>query len=108
MTKLSPARSTPVELPFLKHYPEGKGVININVRYTNGKADATSTDYKIICTTDHAEAVNIEFDPAVVGYDKLVEFFYHTHDPMTLNSQGKDTGTCMSLILYLLCLLISQ
>ncbi|PBK59935.1 methionine sulfoxide reductase A [Armillaria solidipes] len=81
MTKfpvLSPARSTPIELPFLKHYPEGKGVININVRYTNGKADATSADYKIVYITDHAEAVNIEFDPAVVGYDELVEFFYHT------------------------------
>ncbi|PBK66393.1 methionine sulfoxide reductase A [Armillaria solidipes] len=96
MTKfpvLSPARSTPVELPFLKHYPEGKGVININVRYTNGKADATSADYKIVYTTDHAEAVNIEFDPAVVGYDELVGTFSTTHNPMTLDSQGKDTGT---------------
>ncbi|KAK0438904.1 peptide methionine sulfoxide reductase [Armillaria borealis] len=80
---------------FLKHYPEGKGIINTAVGYTGGKSDATSPDYKTVCTgsTDHAEAVNIEFDPAVVGYDELVEFFYRTHDPTTLNSQGKDTGT---------------
>ncbi|KAK0442310.1 peptide methionine sulfoxide reductase [Desarmillaria tabescens] len=76
---------------FLKHYPEGKGIINTTVGYTGGKADATSPDYKTVCTgsTDHAEAVKIEFDPAVVGYDELVEFFYRTHDPTTLNSQGK-------------------
>ncbi len=59
---------------FLKYYPEGKGIISTTVGYTGGKVDATSPDYKTVCTgsTDHAEAVNIEFDPGVVGYDELV------------------------------------
>ncbi|KAK0475209.1 peptide methionine sulfoxide reductase [Armillaria novae-zelandiae] len=80
---------------FLKHYPKGKGIIDTTVGYTGGKANVTIPDYKTVCTgtTDHAEAVNIEFDPAAVGYDELVEFFYRTHDPTTLNRQGNDTGT---------------
>lgn len=43
--------------------------------------------------TEHAEAVRIEFDPALVSYADLVEFFYRTHDPTTVNRQGGDVGT---------------
>lgn len=83
-----------VEHIFLKHY-KNKGILKTAVGYTGGKEEAKNPDYKTVCTgaTDHAEAVRIEFDPEQVKYDELVEFFYRTHDPTTVNSQGADTGT---------------
>ncbi|KAF9817400.1 hypothetical protein IEO21_03454 [Rhodonia placenta] len=86
-----------VEHIFLKHYPisQGKGILKTRVGYTGGREDVQSPDYKTVCQgwTNHAEALRIEFDPSKVGYAELVEFFYRTHDPTTVNSQGKDTGT---------------
>ncbi|EMD35158.1 hypothetical protein CERSUDRAFT_116630 [Gelatoporia subvermispora B] len=83
-----------VEHIFLKHYKD-KGILNTAVGFTGGKEESTNPSYKTVCTgtTDHAEAVRIEFDPEQVKYDELVEFFYRTHDPTTVNSQGADTGT---------------
>ncbi|KAJ7471368.1 peptide methionine sulfoxide reductase [Mycena galericulata] len=84
---------------FLKHFPPepapGKGIISSAVGYTGGKPQAANPDYKTVCsgTTDHAEAVRVEFDPTVVGYADLVEFFYRSHDPTTVNRQGGDVGT---------------
>ena len=51
--------------------------------------------YKDVCTglTGHAEAVEIDYDPAVVSYEKLLEVFFATHDPTTKNRQGADVGT---------------
>ncbi|KIP12201.1 hypothetical protein PHLGIDRAFT_62478 [Phlebiopsis gigantea 11061_1 CR5-6] len=86
-----------VEHIFLKHYPiaQNKGILRTSVGYTGGKEDVASPTYRQVCTgtTDHAESVRIEFDPSVVKYDELVEFFYRTHDPTTKNSQGADVGT---------------
>ncbi|KAF6747223.1 peptide methionine sulfoxide reductase [Ephemerocybe angulata] len=82
---------------FLKHFPptENKGILNTAVGYTGGKEDIQDPSYEQVCSgqTNHAEAVRIEFDPAVVSYDELVEFFYRTHDPTTSNRQGADQGT---------------
>ncbi|GLB44386.1 putative peptide methionine sulfoxide reductase [Lyophyllum shimeji] len=82
---------------FLKHYPpaQHKGILKTTVGYTGGNPLVKNPDYRTVCTgaTDHAEAVKIEFDPAVVGYAELVEFFYRTHDPTTENRQGGDVGT---------------
>ncbi|KAJ7157629.1 peptide methionine sulfoxide reductase [Mycena crocata] len=84
---------------FLKHFPlepaPGKGIISTTVGYTGGNPLITNPDYKTVCsgTTDHAEAVRIEFDSDMVGYADLVEFFYRTHDPTTVNRQGGDVGT---------------
>ncbi|KAK0216002.1 peptide methionine sulfoxide reductase [Armillaria fumosa] len=86
-----------VEHIFLKHYPptQGKGIIKTTVGYTGGKETSQNPGYRAVCSgqTGHAEAVKIEFDPAIVKYDELVEFFYRTHDPTTANRQGADTGT---------------
>ncbi|KZT69376.1 peptide methionine sulfoxide reductase [Daedalea quercina L-15889] len=86
-----------VEHIFLKHYPisQNKGILKTAVGYTGGKEEAKSPDYRTVCTgtTDHAEALRIEFDRGVVSYGELVEFFYRTHDPTTANRQGNDTGT---------------
>ncbi|KAJ7081876.1 peptide methionine sulfoxide reductase [Mycena belliarum] len=84
---------------FLKHFPPepapGKGIISTAVGYTGGKESVANPNYKTVCSgsTGHAEAVRIEFDPSLVGYDDLVEFFYRTHDPTTANRQGGDVGT---------------
>ncbi|KAL0062981.1 Peptide methionine sulfoxide reductase [Marasmius tenuissimus] len=86
-----------VEHIFLKHYPptENKGILRTAVGYTGGKEDSTNPDYRTVCSgsTGHAEALRIEFDPNVVSYAELVEFFYRTHDPTTANRQGADVGT---------------
>ncbi|KIJ08734.1 hypothetical protein PAXINDRAFT_172795 [Paxillus involutus ATCC 200175] len=86
-----------VEHIFLKHYPpsQNKGILKTAVGYTGGKDSPAGPSYQEVCsgTTNHAEALRIEFDPSVVSYDELVEFFYRTHDPTTVNKQGADTGT---------------
>ncbi|EIN05366.1 peptide methionine sulfoxide reductase [Punctularia strigosozonata HHB-11173 SS5] len=86
-----------VEHIFLKHYPieQNKGILKTKVGYTGGYDDAKNPDYRLVCTgkTGHAEALRIEFDPSILSYAELVEFFYRTHDPTTVNSQGNDIGT---------------
>lgn len=88
----------------LKHYPvdQHKGVLATVVGYTGGKADAAHPTYREVCSsaTDHAEAVNITFDPSIVTYDELVEFFYRAHDPTTVNSQGHNVGTQYRSVIY--------
>jgi peptide-methionine (S)-S-oxide reductase len=74
-------------------FAELKGVKKVVSGYTNGTVP--NPTYKQVCTglTGHAEAVEIEYDPAVVPFEKLLEVFFATHDPTTLNRQGADAGT---------------
>lgn len=69
------------------------GVTSTAVGYTGGTLP--SPTYRDVCSgnTGHAEAVEIEFDPAVVPYRQLLEIFWNSHDPTTLNRQGPDVGT---------------
>jgi peptide-methionine (S)-S-oxide reductase len=59
--------------------------------------------YEDVCTgqTGHAEVIQLQFDPSVMSYEKLLEIFWEAHDPTTLNRQGDDVGTqYRSIILY--------
>ncbi len=69
------------------------GVIKTEVGYCGGKNK--ETNYKEVCTgtTNHAEVVKLDFDPKIISYEKIIEFFFTIHDPTTLNSQGPDFGT---------------
>ena len=74
-------------------YAELKGVKGVTSGYTNGRVP--NPTYKDVCTglTGHAEAIEVEYDPAVVSFEQLLEVFFATHDPTTLNRQGADAGT---------------
>lgn len=65
------------------------GVVSTVVGYTGG--DVINATYRHHGT--HAEAIEVTFDPSVVGYRELLEFFFQVHDPTTPNRQGNDVGT---------------
>lgn len=69
-----------------------KGVENVESGYSGGRVE--NPTYEQVCsgTTGHAEVVQITFDPSVITYAKLLEIFFHIHDPTTLNRQGADVG----------------
>jgi len=72
---------------------ELKGVEAVVSGYIGGKT--INPTYKEICQGDtgHAEAIQITFDPNVISFGELLELFFATHDPTTLNRQGNDVGT---------------
>lgn len=72
---------------------EIEGVKTVLPGYIGGKN--ASPTYEEICTgtTGHAEAIQITFDPKVITFGELLELFFATHDPTTLNRQGADVGT---------------
>ena len=69
------------------------GVTAVTSGYAGG--DTVDPSYEEVCSgrTGHAEVVQITFDPSVVSYRQLLEFFWKIHDPTTLNRQGEDRGT---------------
>jgi peptide-methionine (S)-S-oxide reductase len=70
-----------------------KGVKTVLPGYTGGQIKNPS--YEAVCTgtTGHAEAIQITYDPKVISYRALLDVFFYTHDPTTLNRQGNDVGT---------------
>lgn len=70
-----------------------EGVHSVVSGYTGGFIKNPA--YREVCSgrTGHAEALEIKFDPTVVSYEELLEIFWKTHDPTTLNRQGNDVGT---------------
>ncbi len=69
------------------------GIIKTEVGYCGGNNPQTT--YREVCTdkTNHAEVVKLEFDPKIISYEQVLEYFFKIHDPTTLNSQGPNFGT---------------
>ena len=70
-----------------------EGIIKTEVGYCGGHNAQTS--YREVCsgTTNHAEVVKLDFDPKIITFEQILEYFFEFHDPTTLNSQGPDFGT---------------
>ena len=78
-----------------------KGVKSVKSGYAGGTTENPS--YEQVCTgmTGHAEVIQVEFDSSVISYEELLEVFFETHNPTTMNRQGNDVGTqYRSIILY--------
>jgi peptide-methionine (S)-S-oxide reductase len=76
------------------------GVVKVESGYTGGKVK--NPTYEQICTgmTGHAEVIQLTYDPAVVTFPELLEIFWKTHDPTTLNKQGADEGTQYRSVIF--------
>ena len=72
---------------------EQSGVLNTQVGYTGGALENPKYIHVKTGTTDHAEAIQIEFDPARLSYQSLLKLFFRLHDPTQLNRQGNVIGT---------------
>ncbi|WP_420145092.1 peptide-methionine (S)-S-oxide reductase MsrA [Sphingobium sp.] len=74
-------------------YQNLKGVEGVESGYIGGTTP--NPTYEQVCSgaTGHAEAIRITYDPSVIGYDDLLDIFFATHNPTTLNRQGNDVGT---------------
>jgi len=74
-------------------YQRVKGVKSVTSGYMGGKMK--NPTYREVCSglTGHAEVCQLTFDPKIVSFETLLEVFWQTHDPTTLNRQGADTGT---------------
>jgi peptide-methionine (S)-S-oxide reductase len=81
-------------------YQQLEGVVSVESGYCGGKVD--NPTYQQVCsgTTGHAEVCQIRFDPQRVSYDELLEVFWKTHDPTTLNRQGNDVGTQYRSVIF--------
>ncbi len=81
-------------------YERVEGVHSVVSGYAGGSVKNPA--YKEVCdgTTGHAEVIQIGYDPKVVSYDELLEIFFKTHDPTTLNRQGADVGTQYRSVIF--------
>ncbi len=77
-----------------------KGVEKVVSGYSGGHVKNPS--YKEVCngTTGHAEAIQLKYDPAVISFEQILEVFWKTHDPTTLNRQGPDIGTQYRSVIF--------
>lgn len=77
-----------------------KGVTDAAVGYAGGRLENPS--YRDVCTdaTGHAEVVQVEYDPAQVSYEDLLDVFWRIHDPTQLNRQGPDIGTQYRTVIF--------
>lgn len=81
-------------------YQELDGVLKVESGYAGGTVP--NPGYKQVCTgtTGHAEVIQITFDPEVISFEELLDVFWVTHDPTTLNRQGADVGTQYRSVIF--------
>jgi len=70
-----------------------KGVKSVLPGYSGGVVENPSYDQVCKGKTGHAESIEIQFDPKIISFEKILDIFWHTHDPTTINRQGNDVGT---------------
>ena len=70
-----------------------KGVLSVKPGYAGGNIENPSYEQVSSGKTGHAESIQIEFDSDIIPFEKILEVFWHTHDPTTLNQQENDIGT---------------
>lgn len=77
-----------------------KGIESVVSGYSGGKVK--NPTYREVCTglTGHAEVIQVKFDPTLISYSDVLEIFWNTHDPTTLNKQGADEGTQYRSVVY--------
>ncbi len=78
-----------------------KGVVSVVPGYAGGSTPNPTYEHVCDGTTGHAEAVRVEYDPAIISFEEILTVFFGSHDPTTMNRQGNDVGTqYRSTILY--------
>lgn len=77
-----------------------KGVSSVLPGYSGGTIQ--NPTYEQVCSgsTGHAEAIQIAFDPNLIPFEKILDIFWHTHNPTTLNQQGNDVGTQYRSVIF--------
>lgn len=77
-----------------------KGIISVIPGYAGGSIENPSYEQVTTGKTGHAESIQIEFDSDIIPFEKILEIFWHTHDPTTLNQQGNDIGTQYRSVIF--------
>lgn len=77
-----------------------KGVSSVVSGYSGGSVENPSYNQVTTGRTGHAEVCQIQFDPDQISYEELLDVFFHTHDPTTLNRQGNDVGTQYRSVIF--------
>ena len=77
-----------------------EGVLDVRAGYTGGTTDNPTYEEVCVGRTGHAEVIQIDFDSSKVGYEELLDLFWISHDPTTLNQQGADVGTQYRSAIY--------
>lgn len=77
-----------------------KGVDSVTSGYSGGVRENPSYEQVSSEATGHAEAIQIEFNPKIISFEKILEIFFHLHDPTTMNRQGNDVGSQYRSVIF--------
>ena len=81
-------------------FQQVEGVVSVQSGYSGGFIENPTYEYICNSETGHAEVVQIKYNPELISYEKLLEVFWKTHDPTTMNRQGNDIGTQYRSVIF--------